>query len=163
MRERLIIGALRGAVVACCVLGSSIGFARGGGPGAGASGQEGDHRGPGLREYAEELGLSDGVQAEIKKIRRASRDAKVDLKYQLNKARNALRDLLEEDSPAEASVMSQADKIGALQMKLRKARLRKMLQINKLLTPDQRRRFKKFKGRHRGGKRSGGERGCGEY
>ena len=39
MRERLMIVALRGAVVACCVLGSSAGFARGGRPGAGEVGE----------------------------------------------------------------------------------------------------------------------------
>ena len=163
MRKRRLTRALGAVVVACCVLGSSVGFARGDGEGPRRGHGERGLKGPGLSEYAKELGLSEEVLAQIKKIRRASRDGSVDLKYELEKARNTLRDLLEEDSPRESAVMSQAEKVGGLQTRLRKARLRTMLQINKLLTPEQRIKFREFKRRKRGkkgrsrGPQSGGE------
>jgi Spy/CpxP family protein refolding chaperone len=45
---------------------------------------------------------------------------------------------LEHENPDEAAVMAQADAIGALKTEAQKHRLRTMLQVRALLTPEQR-------------------------
>ena len=57
---------------------------------------------------------------------------------QLREAREVLHTLLTADAPDEAVVMQQADVIGGLETALMKHRLRSMLQIRALLTPEQR-------------------------
>jgi Spy/CpxP family protein refolding chaperone len=65
-----------------------------------------------------------------------------------------MRRLLGQDRPDEAAVMQQAERIGALEIELHKQRLRTMLRIRALLTPEQRRELVTIHGeRHRGRQR----------
>jgi len=56
---------------------------------------------------------------------------------ELRDARRAMRDLLEQDSPAVEPLMAQADAIGALETEARKAKLRTMLELRALIGPEQ--------------------------
>ena len=104
----------------------------------------GQKHGPNFQAYIEELGLDENTLAKIKEIRRADRDNKLELKFKVEKARNRLKDLLQEDNPRESAVMDAADDVGELETAMRKSRLRTMLKINSLLTPEQRTNFRKL-------------------
>ena len=104
----------------------------------------GHKQGPNFNNYIEQLGLDENTLAKIKEIRRADRDNKVEIKYKVEKAKNRLKDLLQEDNPRESAVMDAADDVGELETEMRKSRLRTMLKINSLLSPDQRATFRKM-------------------
>ncbi len=117
-------------------------------PGGGNSG------GPG-KNLIHKLGLEAEVLGEIKSIRREMRDDKLELKYSLEKAKNRLKDLLDEDSPRESEVMDAAERVSQLQLKLKKARLRTMLRINGLLTSEQRMHLRELQREHKKNKFKG--------
>lgn len=101
-------------------------------------------RGPNFQAYIEDLGLDENTLAKIKEIRRADRDNKLELKFKVEKAKNRLKDFLQEENPRESAVMDAADDVGELETAMRKSRLRTMLKINALLTPEQRSKFRKL-------------------
>lgn len=96
--------------------------------------------GPGgmIDRYAERLGLDDGTRAKIREIAGESRRRGEAIKERLERAHDEMRGLLSRDAPDEAAVMRQAEVISALELEERKSRLRSMLRIRALLTPDQR-------------------------
>ena len=57
---------------------------------------------------------------------------------QFGAARDELHALLREDAPDPDAVMSQAEKVGAAETALHKQRLRTLLEVRTLLTPEQR-------------------------
>ncbi len=92
-----------------------------------------------LEHHAERLGLEESVRAEITAIAESSR-AKLDTQRErLRAAHEALRGLLEREHPTEEAVMHQAERIGQLETENHKHRLRTVLRIRALLTPEQRR------------------------
>ena len=113
-----------------------------------------------LQEHAESLGLAPEVEAEIREISGASRAEGEAIRRSLHETHDALRAMLGSESPDEAEVMSLADEIGALETQAHKSRLRAMLRIRALLTPEQRRALveinEKRRGRHRRGPPPGG-------
>ena len=117
---------------------------------AGGGGKEG---GPWNDNFIQELGLDDDTLSQIKEIRRGSRDSKLDLEYKIKKAKNALKDLLSEDNPRESEVMDAVEEVGELETTMRKSRLRTMLKINALLTPEQRTKFRQFQRERKAQKR----------
>jgi len=91
-----------------------------------------------LERYADRLQLSDEARAEIDRLARSSH-AEIDaLRRQLRALHDEMRDLLSQDAPDEARVMAQVDAISAAEAELQKLRLRAMLRIRGLLTPEQR-------------------------
>jgi Spy/CpxP family protein refolding chaperone len=56
---------------------------------------------------------------------------------ELRDARRAMRDLLEQDSPAVEPLMAQADAVGALETEAHKAKLRTLIELRALLGPEQ--------------------------
>ncbi|MED5463484.1 MAG: Spy/CpxP family protein refolding chaperone [Myxococcota bacterium] len=139
----------KGLALSCVLAGLLVGgTALAKAPGKGCHGKEGRHSNP--VELVSELGVSDAVIKEVKALHRASRDARLEMKFKLDQARNALRDLLDADAPSESSVMAQVDTVGVLRTQLKKARLRTRLQIRALLTPAQRTKFRKLKRQKRG-------------
>jgi Spy/CpxP family protein refolding chaperone len=91
-----------------------------------------------IAEYAERLGLDQETQAAIRTIVEASRAQGESLRTELRQAQAQMRTLLSQEGLNEAAVMQQADTIGALELAIRKQRLRVMLRIRALLTPAQR-------------------------
>lgn len=116
-----------------------------GGP-AGPPGPEGW-----IEEHADRLGLDDEARAAIRAIVDESHGRAAELRGDHRKARRALRDLLSQDSPDEASVMQQAELLGAIETEMTKHRLRTLLRIHALLTPEQREEMMAIhRGRHGG-------------
>ena len=94
-----------------------------------------------LERHADELGLDADTVARIHAIAEKSREAEKPLADQLRSLHQAMREMLEADAPKLDDVMQQADRIGALETELRKARLSTMLEIRALLSPEQRQKL----------------------
>ena len=106
--------------------------------GAGRGGHHFGRGGARLEQMVESLGLDEKSMTEVKKILDASKAKRQELFAKLHEAHEHMRSLLEQEQPDEASVMAQADTIGALETEGRKQRLQTMLQVRALLTPEQR-------------------------
>jgi Spy/CpxP family protein refolding chaperone len=74
----------------------------------------------------------------IREISEASREGRAGGREALRSLHDALRASLGEEEPDEARVMQLADQIGAAETEKRKQRLRTMLEIRRLLSPEQR-------------------------
>jgi Spy/CpxP family protein refolding chaperone len=112
-----------------------------------ASARPGHHGHPGhhgmdedgfIQENAERLGLSDETRAAIQTIVDDSHARAATLHDEHREARQALRDLLSQDTPDEATVMAQAEELGRIETALSRHRLATMLRIRALLSPEQR-------------------------
>jgi Spy/CpxP family protein refolding chaperone len=99
-----------------------------------------------LERNTERLHLDDATRARIRAVAEAGRPEHDRLRNELETAHDEMRKLLGQDSPSEAAVLAQADKIGALDTALRKQRLHTMLEIRALLTPEQRQELVKIHG-----------------
>ncbi len=98
------------------------------------------HKGPEARELelVEALDLDEATRARVRAIIDETRDQGAALQQDKRRARRALRELLEQDSPDEAQVLARIDALGRLETDARKLRIRTMLRIRALLTPAQR-------------------------
>jgi Spy/CpxP family protein refolding chaperone len=114
-----------------------------GGAGAEPPGPGGRRHGPPpidrvLDRHAEELGLDDAVREQVGAIAARSRETEEPLRAALRAARDELHALLRQDAPDADAVMRQADAVGAAETALHKQRLRTLLEVRALLTPEQR-------------------------
>ena len=91
-----------------------------------------------IEEHAERLGLDDEARAAIRAIVDASHERAAKLHEDHREARRALRDLLSQGLPDKATVMQQAEALGRIETEMTKHRLRTLLRIRALLTPEQR-------------------------
>ena len=118
------------------LLGLSLPDSSGGQPGRHS--HAGPKAGRFIETHAERLGLDEATRQTIRQIVEEARDTGQETQASLGQARAEMRSLLEQDRPDEAAVMGQAEKINALQLEARKNRLRAMLRIRDLLSPEQR-------------------------
>ena len=91
-----------------------------------------------LEEHAERLGLDEETRAAIRGIAESSRARADAARDELDEEHAAMRELLEAEEPDVEAVMAQAERIGERETELRKIRLGAMLDIRRLLTPEQR-------------------------
>lgn len=96
------------------------------------------HDGEPLEHLVETLGLDEAALSKVYQIIDASRANQRELRRKHQDAHQQMRTLLEQETPDEAAVMTQADAVGALRTEMQKHRLRTILQIRALLTPEQR-------------------------
>lgn len=106
-----------------------------------------------IAEHADELGLDEQTQGEIKAIVEDARRESEKLRSAQRQAARSLSELLELDEPDRQSVMSQADVVGELESARRKLRLGAMLEIRALLTPEQRAKLVEIEGPRRSERR----------
>jgi hypothetical protein len=116
-----------------------------------------------LERLLEEVGLDERTLGEVRKVFDTSKSDRQELRRKLREAYEHMRFLLEQENPNEAAVMTQAEVIGGLQTAARKQRLRTLIQVRALLTPEQRAKLLELmRARHRDGPcgswRSPGER-----
>lgn len=107
------------------------------------SGPHRDHDGH-LEQLVKEIGLDETTQTEVSKILDAAKSQHKQLRQQLREARERMHALLEQAEPDEATVMAHADAVGALETEVRKQRLRTVLQVRALLTPEQRTKLREL-------------------
>ncbi len=108
-----------------------------------------------IERHAERLALSPEVRARIAGIVSASRERGDTLRRELDAGHERLRILLGAEAPDVDAVLEQADRIGALETRARKNRLRAMMEIRALLTPEQRRELVAIRAEGAGGERRG--------
>ena len=88
--------------------------------------------------HAEELELDDAMRVRIESVVEDTRSEAEKLRRAERQAARTLRQLLELDEPNEQAVMDQANIVGELESQQRVLRIRAMLEIRSLLTPEQR-------------------------
>jgi len=104
-----------------------------------------------IEEHADRLDLDDETRAAVRALVDESHERAAELHEDHRKARRALRDLLSQDSPDEATVMKQAELLGAIETEMHKHRLQTLLRIHTLLTPEQREEMMAIRRERRGG------------
>lgn len=111
------------------------------------------HAGEPLEHLVETLGLDEATLTKVYHIIDASRADQRELRRTHHEAHQRMRTLLEQETPDEAAVMVQADIVGAQRTAMEKQRLRTILQIRALLTPEQRTKLlETLRSRHRHGR-----------
>ena len=147
-------------IVCVCVLllGLSVSGASGEQPGR--SRQAGPPAARFIEKHAEQLGIDETTRQAIQGLVEEARTRGRETRASLKQARTELRGLLEQDSPDEAAVMQHAERLGALRTEVRKNRLRAMLQIRALLTPEQRQALTALRQERRSGHRRRGRFGA---
>lgn len=115
-----------------------------------------------LERHAERLGLDDAARARIRELARQGWQAGEVHRETLRELRDGMRALLSQEVPDEAAVLAQAESIGRAETELQKQRLRTMLAIRSLLSPEQRRELVRIHEERRAERRRGGEPGRAE-
>ncbi|MFZ1084012.1 MAG: Spy/CpxP family protein refolding chaperone [Terracidiphilus sp.] len=113
---------------------------------------------------AERLKLTDEQRKNFDGIFLTHREKLIDLRANLEKAELAMEPLMRDDSPNEASILAQIDKIAQARAELEKANARFLLAIRAKLTPEQWKLVQAYRASHEGevrgpgrdGQRSGG-------
>ena len=118
-----------------------------------------------IDRMAEKLKIDDTTVTKIKTIVYAAKAKAIDKKASLQKARLDLQRLLDAPNPDRAAVMNAVDAIGRQETAMRKHRIGMLLDVAALLTPEQRKGFKRLMQRRnkkfRKGRRGPGGRGFG--
>ena len=142
MSKRIGAIAVAAGVLACLGLGSAATANEDAPPGAGF-GWRGRHGPPPidriLERHAEQLGLSDAVREQVRVVAEAAHAEQQPLDEALAEQREALHELLSQDAPDADAVLRQAELVGAAETEVHKQRLRTLLAVRALLTPEQRR------------------------
>lgn len=92
-------------------------------------------------DLSSKLGVDQATAEKIKGIVDAAKPKLQAARQSLKDVRRHLHDLLSANSPDRSAVLSQADQLGQLETALRKQRLEMMLDIQSLLTPEQRQKM----------------------
>lgn len=97
-----------------------------------------------IEEVAGRLGLAPDT---LKKIRQLAYDTEkkvIEIDYQMQRSFLELRQLLDEDLPDTERVMGQIEKVGQLDIRLRQEQIRLLLEVRKLLSPEQRAKLREL-------------------
>jgi protein CpxP len=126
--------------------GTGAGFGSSRPPMARAFGSEGGRRGwwnnP---KIAEQLKLTDDQRKQMDAIMLAHREKLIDLRANLEKAELAMQPLMSADTPNDAAITAQIDKVVQARGDLERANARFLLAIRDKLTPDQWKQVQAFR------------------
>lgn len=147
MQRRTRARLTKALLLAALMISTPMGVADAQPPGAWGAPPPGDAHGPGrhrpplddvLERHAGRLGLDERTRTEVRGIADAAREESRDVEAGLRTLHDEMRKLLDQEAPDLDGVLRQADRIGASETELSKLRLRTMLRIRGLLTPEQR-------------------------
>lgn len=93
--------------------------------------------GGGLPQLIDQLELDASTQGEVDALLDAQREQRRSLHRELRSAREGMRSLMASADADEASLLSQAERIGALEQERHSLRIGTHLQLRTILTPDQ--------------------------
>ncbi|RIL04589.1 MAG: hypothetical protein DCC71_13655, partial [Proteobacteria bacterium] len=91
-----------------------------------------------LDRHASELELTDEQRDRVSAIAERARETEAPLRDGLRARRDELHALLRTDAPDTDAVLAQADRVGEAETALHKQRLRTLLEVRAILTPEQR-------------------------
>lgn len=95
------------------------------------------------QQMMDELKLTDQQKKDVDKIHSDAQKEQIDRFSEIAKARVELRDLLKADNPSQPAIEKKLNDISTLQNQARSKRLSVWFSINKLLTPEQQKVWKK--------------------
>ena len=93
--------------------------------------------GDGLPQLIDRLALDASTQSEVDAVLDSQREQRRSLHRELRSARETMRSLMASADADEASLLSQAERIGALEQERHSLRIGTHLQLRTILTPDQ--------------------------
>jgi Spy/CpxP family protein refolding chaperone len=125
----------------------------------GHGGMMGDHDDgdqPGMHmamfeHMADELGLPDATRKKIKDMLYEAQKQSITLHADLEQAKLELQHMMDQDKPDTEAVLKQFDKVAQAKTALAKVGMRTMLEAQKLLTPEQRKKVREHMMKMRGG------------
>jgi protein CpxP len=168
--------AIAGVMLAATALAQGPGGGMGPGSGMGPEAGFGEHRPPMERAFGaqgghgrwwnnpkvvEQLKLTDEQRKTFDDILLDHRAKLIDLRASLEKAELTLEPLMSDDSPNEAKILAQIDKVAQARAELEKANAGFLLAIRAKLTPEQWKQVQAFRADHEHEGRGGEERGPG--
>lgn len=106
-----------------------------------------------MEKHAEEIGIGEETLAQIRTLRRALRDKRIETGDAINDARRELRKNMRGAAPDEAAAVALAQKLAALRGELQVEAVRTRVQIRKLLTEEQREKLAELREKKRTKKR----------
>ena len=98
-----------------------------------------------IKKALKEAGLSDQQIRRIEVLKSEADRAKIDIRADLEKGRLDFEQLLNVDSPNEAAVFKQLEKVHAIKLLLKKNHVKLMLQVRKEITPEQWQKLQELK------------------
>ena len=131
MKKQLGVG-----ILSLALLAPTAALACGGGKGHGHRAHRGK-RGAHFKKMISQLNLSDAQKSQVAALRTQNKAERQALRGQLRNAKTQLRSLLQTQSPNEPAVMAQMQTVNDLRFKMKKLRVKSMLQFQQLLTPAQ--------------------------
>jgi len=97
-----------------------------------------------IEKVAGELGLQEATLKKIRDLAYETEKKSIEFDSQLETAFLDLRRLMDADQPDEKKVMGQVDKIGALEIQLKKLHIKTLLSVREMLSPEQRQKLKQL-------------------
>jgi len=97
-----------------------------------------------LEEMADKIGADSQTIAKIKDLAYNANKELIGLRAEMDQNHLEMKRLMDLDSPDDKAIIAQIDKIGAVEIKLRKNRISLLLAVRKILTPEQRTKLKQL-------------------
>ena len=94
-----------------------------------------------MKRNAEALGLSEEVIAKIDAVIEAGTAEETKIREQTTAAISELNEILKENLPSEKELLAAADKIGKSASASRRLKMKSLIEMRSLLTPEQREKF----------------------
>jgi len=98
-----------------------------------------------MKKKAKEIGLSEETVAKIDAVIKAGKAEEAKLREENMAAIKELNELLAQNLPSEKELMAAADKVGANAEKSRELKMKSVIEMRSLLTPEQLEKFMEFR------------------
>jgi periplasmic protein CpxP/Spy len=110
------------------------------------------------KPWAEQLGLTDEQKAQVRQIMLDTRKKNIDVEAKQKLARIELQELMGADTPDQKKIDAKVDELSQIRTTLMHNRINTLLAVQKVLTPDQRKKAKELRpfGPHGGSGHFGG-------
>jgi Spy/CpxP family protein refolding chaperone len=110
-------------------------------------------------KLAEQLKLTEAQRKSMDEILLRHRETLIDLRGSLEKAELAMQPLMSDESPNEAKILAQIDRVAQARAELEKANARFLLALRNKLTPEQWKQLQADRANHEQHGQRGGQRG----
>jgi len=141
------------ALLAACVLVASAGSV------AMAQGQGGKNVQQQLRQkfipprlllkHADALGLTADQKSKLKRVMRETHAEVGDAQFDLREESYVLMQMLDDPKATDAKILAQADKVMQLEQQVKRRHMKMLLEVRRILTPEQLAKVEKFKAEQR--------------
>lgn len=109
-------------------------------------------------KFMEELNLTEDQKKDLEKIRFDSMNEMIDIRSKMAKSRLELQKLFQADAPDRSAIEKKLGEVSQFQSQMAQKRINGWFAVNKILTPDQQKVWKKSLGKGHFGQNPGGMR-----